>query len=60
MDITKHSESELSMWFLNDESLYDAMLACDSQSELEALACGFRYTQEQFDDLIETWEENKC
>ena len=56
MDITQHSDTELSLLVYNNEALYRARMRRDFLSLINEL---FIYTQEQMDDLISTLNEER-
>ena len=58
-DITMYSDEELSLLFMNDESLYNDLMACVRRSRFdyleEIVKDNFIFTPEQFTDLEETF-----
>ncbi len=56
MDITQHSETELSLLVYNDEYLYRARFRRDFLSMIGEL---FIFTQEQMIDLMSTLDEDR-
>lgn len=57
-DIRHYSDEELSLLFLNDEYLC-SQLYCDWDRVKELCNRLFIYTDEQINDLKETWEQNQ-
>ena len=57
-DITAYGEQELSLHVLNTEYLYRAFQRCDDEQDLRALVCEFKYTDEQFAELVSDLEED--
>jgi hypothetical protein len=59
-DLTEYSDSELSLHFFNDETLYRAMRRSWAESQLRAIADEvFTYTDAQFEELVEDWEADQ-
>jgi len=58
-DITMYNDEELSLLFMNDESLYNDFMACVRRGRFdyleEIVKDNFIYTSEQFTDLEETF-----
>ena len=57
MDITENSTRELSMIVMNDFGLYSEAMNADSIDALRYVVSEITYTQAQFDELAEDWEE---
>jgi hypothetical protein len=51
-NITQYSDQELSLYFMNDEGLYNMAQSCNSSNELQEIAdqC-FIYTPDQLSEL---------
>lgn len=56
-DLTEHGDGELSMWFMNDETLYISMGSSSWESIKLVAGELFIYTSDQLTDLEETFEE---
>jgi hypothetical protein len=57
-DITNYSSQELSFLFMNDEFLYGEFMKAVRRERFNDIKELFIYTEEQIEDLIETfWEE---
>jgi hypothetical protein len=55
-DIRKHCDEDLSMFFLNEEPLYEVLRNSDSFEEVKGIAdLYFLYTKEQLNDLHKTY-----
>lgn len=55
-DLTMYGEQELSLHVLNTEYLYRQFQRCDDARDLRMLVCEFKYTDEQFDELVSDLE----
>ena len=55
MDLTQHSDAELSLIVLNTEHLYRAYMRCDDHDDLRTMVDGegLVYTEAQFEELCE-------
>jgi len=60
-DITMHSDSELSLVVMNDESLYRTFKRLHSRAAVESAASElFTYTEDQFEELITDMVDDDC
>lgn len=57
--ITQQSNEELSLNFLHDEGLYDVLQSTDFNNVVETANMFFIYTDEQLEDLEETWQNEQ-
>lgn len=51
LDLTDHSDKELSLVVMNDEYLYNQFMRCEDESDLAELVADIEYTNAQFDEL---------
>ena len=58
-DIREYSSEELSLNFMNEESLYDVLQSTDFDNVVETANMFFIYTDEQLEDLEETWQNEQ-
>ncbi len=58
-NITNYSNEELSLYFLNEESLYNILQSTDFNNVVETANMFFIYTDEQLEELKETWENEQ-